>query len=125
MILKGADIQCYLVEVISKNSQNTPWKISLHSEPYSHDNIRRVSIDKFYEVVTGKEDAFKNLCEVLPKVLDDVVSSIEVETIDNSVFDELKAISPNLLKSLYLLSFSKYSGFENFNLETNIPKELL
>ncbi|MEA3491803.1 MAG: Eco47II family restriction endonuclease [Campylobacterota bacterium] len=123
MILKGADIECYLVEVIAKKSQNTPWKISLNSEPYSHDNIRRLSIDKFYEVVTGKEDAFKNLCEVLPQVLDDVISQVAVDTIDNSVFQELESISPNLLKSLYLLSFSKYNGFENFHLETPTQKE--
>ena len=66
-------------------------------------------------IVTDRSDAFKELCQVLPKVLDDVVSSIEIETIENSVFEELNVISPNLLKSLYMLSFSKYEGFEDFN----------
>jgi len=110
-ILKSADITCMLVEVIAKQSQNIPWKISLNSEQYVHDNIRRVSIDKFYEIVTGEKLAFRLLCEVLPIVLDDVLLTLEQETIKNSVFDELKSMSPNLLKSLYLLSFSKYEGF--------------
>ena len=38
------------------------------------------------------------------------------ETIKNSVFDELQAISPNLLKSLYMLSFGHYDGFDNLNI---------
>jgi len=114
-ILRGADIKCMLVEVITQKSQNVSWKISIDGQPFEHENIRRISIDKFYEIVTGETDAFKNLCQVLPKVLDDVVASMEVETIENSVFEELNSISPNLLKSLYMLSFSKYEGFEDFN----------
>ena len=42
------------VEVIAKKSQNTPWRTSLDGEPFEHANIRRVSIDKFYEIVTGE-----------------------------------------------------------------------
>jgi len=115
-ILKGADVRCMLVEVIAKQSQNVPWKISINSEQYVHDNIRRVSMDKFYEMVTGNAITFKSLCEVLPLVLEDVLLTLEQETVKNSVFDELKQISPNLLKSLYLLSFSKYEGFDSFEI---------
>jgi len=112
-ILKGADITCMLVEVIARQSQNIPWKISINGEQYVHDNIRRVSMDKFYEIITGKSDAFKLLCEVLPLVLDDVLKILDKSAIENSVFNELSELSPNLLKSLYLLSFSKYDGFEH------------
>jgi len=115
-ILKSVEITCMLVEVIAKQSQNIPWKISLNGEQYVHDKIRRVSMDKFYEIVTGKADAFKSLCEVLSLVLEDVLYLQEQENIQNSVFEELSQISPNLLKSLYLLSFSKYEGFESFTL---------
>ncbi|RLA72349.1 MAG: Eco47II family restriction endonuclease [Epsilonproteobacteria bacterium] len=115
-ILRGADITCMLVEVIAKKSQNIPWQISIDGEPYAHDNIRRVSMDRFYEIVTGKKNGFKALCEVLPIVLDDVISSVDVETIENSVFKELSTISPNILKSLYLLSFSRYEGFDYFEI---------
>jgi len=113
-ILKGADITCMLVEVIAKQSQNIPWKISLGGEQYIHENIRRVSMDKFYEIVTGDALAFRSLCEVLPMVLEDVLESLDQEHIQNSVFEELRIISPDTLKSLYLLSFAEYEGFDRF-----------
>lgn len=111
-ILKGADVTCMLVEVIAKNSQNIPWKISIDGNQFNHENIRRVSIDRFYSLVTGDIYAFKKLCEVLPTVLDDVISNQKESTIQNSVFEELDAISKkSILKSLYTLSFAKYDGF--------------
>lgn len=111
-ILEGADITCMLVEVIAKNSQNIPWKITINGNQYNHDNIRRVSIDKFYALVTGDTCAFKKLCEVLPSVLDDVISNQKELTIQNSVFEELNSISKDgILKSLYSLAFAKYDGF--------------
>jgi len=110
-ILHGADITCMLVEVIAKKSQDVPWKISIDGIAYEHDNIRRVSIDKFYEMVTGEEDAFKQLCDVLPKVLDDVIGTLTVELMENSVVEELTLVSDDILKSLYLLAFGKYEGF--------------
>ena len=111
-ILEGADITCMLVEVIAKNSQNIPWKISINGQQFNHESIRRVSIDKFYSLVTGDALAFSKLCDILPKVLDDVISNQKESTIQNSVFKELNAISSkSLLKSLYLLSFKKYDGF--------------
>jgi len=108
--------QCFLVEVIAKNSQNIKWSISLDGEQISDERIRRVSIDKFYEIVTGEQQAFKNLCEKLPIVIDDVIDSINDEIMQSSVFEELQRISPNILKSLYLLSFSRYEGFESFHI---------
>jgi hypothetical protein len=74
-------------------------------------------MDKFYELVTGEVNAFKELCEVLPKVLDDVIVSIGENSIKNSVYKELNEFSPSLLQSLYLLSFSKYEGFSDFRFE--------
>ena len=115
-LLEDRANRCYLIEVIAKNSQNIAWKISLDGESTYHENIRRVSIDKFYEIVTGEKEAFKQLVEALPKVIDDVLDKIEQNGIDNSVFKELKEIDENILKSLYLLSFKKYEGFETFNI---------
>ena len=115
MLLQNAKNRCFLVEVIAKKSQNTPWKISLDGRTHEHEFIRRLSIDKFYAMVTGDKEAFKKLCEALPIVLDDVVNSMENSHIENSVFEELSQLSPNLLQSLYLLSFSKYEGFDSFN----------
>jgi hypothetical protein len=116
-ILNTPNATCMLVEVIAKNSQNIPWQVSLDGEPMSHVQIRRVSIDKFYELVTGEKEAFKQLVEALPNVMDDVLEDIQQNGIENSVFEELKGIDENILKSLYLLSFQKYEGFNNLNIK--------
>lgn len=107
--------KCLLVEVIAAHSQDIQWRVSLDKVSIADERIRRVSIDKFYELVTGNALAFKQLCEKLPQVIDDVVASNTFAVKANSVMSELKEIDPNLLKSLYLLSFKQYEGFEDFN----------
>lgn len=107
---------CALVEVIAKKSQNEVWHISLDGVSVSDERIRRISIDKFYEIVTGQRDAFKKLCEKLPLILEDVIALEIDRQRTNTVFQELESISPNLLKSIYLLSFKEYAGFEDFDI---------
>ena len=116
-ILRDDEAICYLVEVIAKNSQDIVWKVSLDGEQLSIKNIRRISIDKFYQLVTGVDGSFRDLCQVLPSVIDDVISSINMGVIEGSVFSELQQISPDLLKSIYLLSFKKYQGFSELTLQ--------
>ena len=49
--------------------------------------------------------------------IEDIVNDGLFNTGTNSVIEELKNINHNLIKSLYLTSFKKYEGFDNFNLE--------
>jgi len=72
-ILKNDGATCYLVEIMAKKSHDSNWETSLDGEQISNRNIRRISIDKFYEIVTGNSLAFKELCEVLPEVIDHVI----------------------------------------------------
>lgn len=115
-LLSDSEATCMLVEVIAKDSQNIKWSVSLKGNPMSNERIRRVSIDKFYALVTGEQEAFKLLVEALPTVMDDVLEYIQQSGIDNSVFGELQEIDGNILKSLYLLSFSRYEGFSRFDI---------
>lgn len=115
-ILKDDEATCLLVEVIAKQSQNINWNMSLDGCSVSNKRIRRVSIDQFYEMVTGEKTAFKKLCEQLPSIITDAVNHIDKHVIKNTVFSELSTISPNLMESLYLLSFSKYEGFQNLTI---------
>ncbi len=115
-VINDPESTCMLVEVIAKKSQNIIWKTRLDSESFSHEQIRRVSIDEFYKIVTGNKVAFKQLCEVLPTVITDVVQTIKLHGIESSVLVELKNISDNLLKSIYLFSFKKYEGFDSFDI---------
>lgn len=115
-LLKEPEATCMLVEVIATNSQNIVWNISLDNNKVSNEKIRRVSIDKFYEIVTGDKFAFKKLCMALPEIIEDVVANAEFIEKSNTVVSELEAIDSNLLKSIYLLSFRKYEGFNDLNI---------
>ena len=104
---------CMLVEIIASKSQNIPWQISLDGTSIQHERIRKISIDKFYEIVTQDNLAFYKLCSVLPKVLDDVLEHIEDNIIENTVLYDLKKLYPSkdLLGQVYLLAFKTYEGF--------------
>ncbi len=112
-ILHDDKAVCMLVEVISKKSQNTKW----HFGSYSHDNIRKVSIDRFYEIVFSDKDAFRKLYEVLPRIISDALKDEAMGSIQNSVHEQLNGISPNLLESLYLLAFRTYEGFDHLHIK--------
>lgn len=114
-IIKNPEATCLLVEVIAKKSQNIPWVVSLDGERQaSTSQIRRVSIDKFYELVTGNKNAFLELCKIIPTVIADVISEIKISEKQNTVFVELNKISDDLLSSIYLMSFEHYEGFNKF-----------
>jgi len=113
-ILADDKAVCMLVEVIAKKSQNRKWEVSIDKKKFAHERIRRVSIDKFYGIVFNDCEAFSKLCQALPTILDDVLTEITKGKNVNTVFDELHKISPNILKSLYLLAFKTYDGFEKF-----------
>jgi hypothetical protein len=113
-LLANAQASCILVEVIAQASQNRVWKVTVDDQQMSNERIRRVSIDKFYGIVTGDALAFKKLCQALPIIIEDVVQSLKKNKTSNTVIQELKAIDENLLKSVYLLSFARYEGFDDF-----------
>lgn len=113
-LIKDPESTCMLVEAIATQSQNIIWKASLNGENYEHERIRRVSMDKFYEIVFGDADAFMKLCKALPTILDDVIAETHKGVIDNTVYNDLKAISSDTFKSLYLLAFKTYEGFDHF-----------
>lgn len=113
-ILEDDQAICYLVQVIAKHSCNEPWVITIGKKQYKHEHIRKISIDRFYEIVFGKPEYFMRLCKVLPVILDDILRDSPSTQLQNSVFDELKAYNPDVFRSLYLLAFNTYEGFSNF-----------
>ncbi len=111
-ILKHPNDMCFLVETIAKRSQNTVWKCSVNGKSVSHEKIRRVSMDKFYELVTGVSNAFYQICQQLPITIEKLIKTDVVETVEkDTVIDELKKKNPDLLKAIYLLAFESYNGF--------------
>lgn len=111
-IASNSKVECFLVEVIAKNSQNIEWKVTVDGEKLENKRIRRVSIDKFYEIVTGDNEAFYKICMVLPKLIDEIIDeNKELQVGSDTVIDELYDKNPDLLKALYLLAFKEYEGF--------------
>ncbi len=121
-LLDDDDCACFLVEAIAKKSQNIKWSTTVDGKNVSHKKIRRVSLDQFYALVTGQEDALYQMCMVLPKVIEKVVSEggDDVKVPHDTVVTELKRIADQMGESdsdlamalaIYLLGFSTYKGF--------------
>ncbi|MGN0632424.1 MAG: Eco47II family restriction endonuclease [Oscillospiraceae bacterium] len=121
-LLKDDDCACFLVEAIAKKSQNIKWETTVDGQRVGHKLIRRVSIDKFYEIVTGDPNAFYKICMALPDMINKVVKEEGKSLVPNdTVFQELTDIAKakrlddidlSVALSIYMLGFSTYNGFE-------------
>lgn len=112
-LLDDDEATCYLVEAISKRSRDDAWRISLDGKPRVHKKIRRMSMDKFYSLVFGVDDAFFKLCVALPQIIGDVVEDNPALALKNTVYEELVKEHADILTSLYILAFATYEGFDN------------
>lgn len=114
-LLQDDDCACYLVEAIAKHSQDIKWETTVDKCKVSHRLIRRVSLDKFYALVTGQEDAFYQMCLVLPEVIESVVADAVIRTPNDTVMQELQQIADakgvSVAMAIYMLGFSTYNGF--------------
>lgn len=127
-LLDDDDCACFLVEAIAKKSQNIKWETSVDGKKVSHKKIRRVSLDQFYALVTGQEDALYQMCMVLPKVIEKVVrdGGDEVKVPHDTVLAELRTLAKSvnqedeelaMAMAIYLLGFNTYKGFVKINEE--------
>lgn len=122
-LLNDDDCACFLVEAIAKRSQNIKWETTVDSKKVGHKLIRRVSIDQFYALVTGQEDAFYQMCMVLPEVIQKSVDELSGTIVPHdTVIDELLAIAEKqdiesqdlaVAMAVYMLGFGNYMGFIN------------
>ena len=122
-LLNDDDCACFLVEAIAKRSQNIKWEPSVDGHKVGHKLIRRVSLDQFYGLVTGEQDAFYQLCMVLPDTIQKVVDAEGTNLVPkDTVIDELRTIAEEskiensdlaYALAIYLLGFSTYNGFRS------------
>lgn len=120
-LLNDDDCACFLVEAIAQRSQNIKWETTVDKRKVGHKLIRRVSIDQFYAMVTGVEDAFYQMCLVLPGVIEKAVGELDASSVPHdTVLDELRQMasaqavaSEDLAFAMaaYLLGFGTYKGF--------------
>lgn len=120
-LLTDDDCACFLVEAIAQHSQNIKWETTVDKHKVGHKLIRRVSLDKFYTLVTGQEDAFYQMCMVLPEVIKKAVDELGNSIVPNdTVIEELKELSKqynfesedlSIAMAVYMLGFGSYNGF--------------
>ena len=123
-LLKDDDCACFLVEAIAQKSQNIKWETTVDKNKVSHRRIRRVSLDQFYALVTDEENAFYQMCMVLPEIIENVVNSGEgIKVPEDTVLDELKNIAIQIgedsekltmAMAVYMLGFNTYNGFRDY-----------
>lgn len=120
-ILEDDDCACFLVEAIAKKSQNIKWATKVDGKNVQHRLIRRVSMDKFYEILTGEKDAFYKMCMALPETINSVVNAEDgVSVPHDTVIQELRNVAMlyaekteelAMAMAVYMLGFSTYMGF--------------
>ena len=109
-LLNDDDCACFLVEAIAQHSQNIKWETTVDK-----------SLDKFYALVTGQEDAFYQMCMVLPSVIEKAVKDFEGTIVPkDTVIDELREMAVKqdiesedmaIAMAAYMLGFGGYIGF--------------
>lgn len=120
-LLTDDDCACFLVEAIAQRSQNIKWETTVDKHKVGHKLIRRVSLDNFYALVTGQEDAFYQMCMVLPDIIQKAVDELGNSIVPNdTVMEELKELSKqynfksedlSIAMAVYMLGFGSYNGF--------------
>lgn len=120
-ILDDDDCACLLVEAIARKSQNMKWSTKVDGKNVQHRLIRRVSMDQFYAIITGEEDAFYKMCMALPEVISVVINEEgSVSVPHDTVMDELHRIAEKyvgqtkelaMAMAVYMLGFRSYMGF--------------
>ena len=120
-ILEDDDCACLLVEAIAKKSQNIKWSTKVDGKNGQHRLIRRLSMDQFYAILTGEEDAFYKMCMALPEIINSVVNEEGgVEVPHDTVIDELRKVASlygeengelSMAMAVYMLGFNTYMGF--------------
>ena len=120
-ILEDDDCACLLVEAIAKKSQNIKWTTKVDGKNVQHRLISRVSMDQFYSILTGDENAFYKMCMALPEVINSVVNEEGGVTVPHdTVVDELQKVAEvydnqsedlSMAMAVYMLGFNTYMGF--------------
>ena len=110
-----------IVEMIL--SLTIKWETTVDKRKVGHKLIRRVSLDRFYALVTGQDDAFYQMCMVLPDIIQKAVIELDSSIVPHdTVMDELRELAKSrnindenlaVAMAVYMLGFGSYSGFSD------------
>lgn len=109
----------YFVHIIGKSSYDNVWNFTSKNVTYNHPRVRIISGDKFYELLTNKPNAFKELCDALPTATNDYINNLSPSAGNtgnhNGVFQSISQnahlFGRDILTQIFHENFSKYNGF--------------
>ncbi|MBU0903579.1 MAG: Eco47II family restriction endonuclease [Firmicutes bacterium] len=107
--------RAYWVQMIAPKSFIVNWKIP--SQHKDNAKIFKASGDKFYELVTDNPNAFAELCEALPRAIDDFLKQNQItpQATNNTVFQTIaesaEKYDVDITRQLFNENFKHYNGF--------------
>lgn len=110
--------KCYWVQILAKGSFCENWNGEINGKEYSHSRVYKISGDQFYSLLSGKQDAFRQLYKALPKAIDFYLNSetISNKTLENSTLNEIKdeteKTNRTILDQITFENYSYYLGFD-------------
>jgi hypothetical protein len=109
--------RCYWVQILATKSFNQHWAGIINGKEYSHTRVFKISGDKFYQMLTGQENALFDLYKILPKAIDDFLKSNEKsKKPENSALTEISAGASksqrSILDEITFENYSYYLGFD-------------
>lgn len=125
---QNPEATCYYVRIIDTKSRDELWKFSSGPKDlntgmrksYEHPRIRIISGDRFWSLITGIDNAFKQICDVLPEVINDYISQNSQLQVGSSMglFSQLYTQSQKnnrtLFEEITYINYqdkSKYEGY--------------
>ena len=109
---------CYWVQVLAKTSFNKKWSGDINGKEYSHSRVYKISGDRFYNLLSGEDDALVQLFKALPIAIKDYMDSLDdkEEIHENSAIDEIKSKTKtserSILDQITFENYSYYLGFD-------------
>lgn len=110
--------KCYWVQILAKDSFNELWSGDINGKEYSHSRVYKISGDRFYALLTGRENAFFELYNALPAAIEDFLKTISKDdtVANNSAVSEIRADSKlsnrSILDQITFENYSYYLGFD-------------
>jgi len=68
--------KCYWVQILAKESFCEPWHAEINGREYGHSRVFKISGDRFYALLSGREDALFQLYRALPRAIDDYLETV-------------------------------------------------
>lgn len=109
--------KCFWVQILAKGSFHEHWTGDINGKEYSHSRVFKISGDKFYHMLTGKETAFFELYQALPRATKDFLRNQKTEEeAKNSALSEIESQISKSGRSIFNeITFENYNYYLGFD----------